>query len=79
MALSTIISFKSDRTLGNFFSSNNLHAVWCAACIRRIHGQVLCGSWIGNLLSVRREFYVNEGYGRVEMHPLNLKFIIFMV
>ena len=30
-------------TLGNFFSSNTLHVVWCAACIRCILGQVLCG------------------------------------
>ena len=36
------------KTLGNFFSSNTLHA----ACIRRILGQVLCGSRIGNLLRV---------------------------
>ena len=28
---------------------------------------------------VDREFYVNEGYGRVEMHPLKLIFNISMV
>ena len=38
-----------------------------------------CGAQIGNLLSVRHAFYINEGYGRVEMHPLNLKFNISMV
>ena len=48
------------KTLGNFLSSNTLHAVWCTACIRRILGQVLCGSRTGNLLSVRHEFYVRE-------------------
>ena len=37
------------------------------------------GSRIGNPLSVRHEFYVNEGNGRVEMHHLNLRFNIFMV
>ena len=29
-------------------------------CIRRILGQVLCGSRIGNILSVPHKFYVNE-------------------
>ena len=67
------------KTLGNIFSSNTLHAVWCAACIWRLLGQVLCGSQIGNLLSVRHEFYVNGGYGRVEMHPPKFNFFIFMV
>ena len=34
------------------------------------------GSRIADLLTVRHECYVNEGYRRVEMHPLNLKFNI---
>ena len=44
--------------------------------MRRIIGQVLCGSRIGNLLSVRHEFMLIRWYGRVEMHPVNLKFNI---
>ena len=42
------------KTSGNFFSINTLHAVWCAACIRRILVQVLCGSRIGDLESPKR-------------------------
>ena len=50
---------------------------WCAACIYDAYLGKCCGSRIGNCLSLRHEFYVNEGYGRVETHPLNLKINIF--
>ena len=36
-------------------------------------GQVLCGSQIGNLLSVRHKFYVNEGVWACRNAPLKLK------
>ena len=64
-------------TLGNFFSGNTLHVVWCAACIRRILGQVLCGSRIGNRLSVRNDFYVNEGVWTCRNVPPKFKFKYF--
>ena len=49
------------KTLENFFSSNTLYAVWCAACIQCILGHMLCGLRIGNFPSVRHKCYVNEG------------------
>ena len=62
------------KPLGNFFSSNTLHVVWCASCIRCTLVQVLCGSRIGKRLSVRHEFYVNEGVWACRNAPLKLIF-----
>ena len=49
------------KTLGNFFSSNTLHAL--VRCMYRAHTWAgkCCGSQIGNRLSLRHEFYVNGG------------------
>ena len=60
------------KTLGNFFSSNTLNEVWCAASIRRINWA--SAVWIADRESLKcmsQNVMLMRGYGRVKMRPLS--------